>query len=196
MNFASRSKQIVQTTTTLASSPPQKTQLSSPVIADTGATGRFLTSTVPYDHKRPANPGIAVLLPDRSKLNSTHTARLKLLMLPPTACEAHIFPNLASGSLISIGQLCGHGCTTHFDAATVTIRFRSQTILTGRQSPISRLWTLDLPDTTTTPLPTPSMNALVHNPNLAERIAFYHAAMFSPAISTWCDAIDAGHMTS
>jgi hypothetical protein len=39
-------------------------------------------------------------------------------------------------------------------------------------------------------------NAVINNPNLAERIAFYHASMFSPALSTWCTAIDAGHFTS
>jgi hypothetical protein len=31
---------------------------------------------------------------------------------------------------------------------------------------------------------------------LEDRVAFYHAALFSPVISTWCDAIDAGHFTT
>jgi hypothetical protein len=31
---------------------------------------------------------------------------------------------------------------------------------------------------------------------LADRVAFYHAAMFSPVLSTWCAAIDAGHMAT
>jgi hypothetical protein len=31
---------------------------------------------------------------------------------------------------------------------------------------------------------------------IATRVAFYHAALFSPSISTWCDAIDAGHLTT
>ena len=43
---------------------------------------------------------------------------------------------------------------------------------------------------------TSTANAVINNPNLAERIAFYHASMFSPAISTWCAAINAGHFTS
>jgi hypothetical protein len=33
-------------------------------------------------------------------------------------------------------------------------------------------------------------------PHLADRIAFYHAALFSPSLSTWCTAINNGHMTS
>jgi hypothetical protein len=31
---------------------------------------------------------------------------------------------------------------------------------------------------------------------VAERVAFYHAALFSPTMSTWCKAIDAGHFVS
>jgi hypothetical protein len=70
--------------------------------------------------------------------------------------------------------------------------------MSGRRSPISRLWTLDLPGHPAKKrLPIPSLNALIHNPNIAARIAFYHAAMFSPSLSTWCSATeDAGHMSS
>ena len=45
------------------------------------------------------------------------------------------------------------------------------------------------------PLPE-SANYANPSATLTERIAFYHAAMFSPAIKTWCDAIDAGRMTT
>jgi hypothetical protein len=37
---------------------------------------------------------------------------------------------------------------------------------------------------------------MVANNTIADRIAFYHAAAFSPVISTWCDAIDNGHFTT
>jgi hypothetical protein len=40
------------------------------------------------------------------------------------------------------------------------------------------------------------MNTAAHDPKLAERIANFHAVMFSPALSTWCAAIEAGHMTT
>jgi hypothetical protein len=33
---------------------------------------------------------------------------------------------------------------------------------------------------------------LAHD-TVANRIAFYHASLFSPSLSTWCHAIDAGH---
>ena len=35
-----------------------------------------------------------------------------------------------------------------------------------------------------------------NNPSIADRIAFCHASLFSRALSTWCDAIDAGHIAT
>jgi hypothetical protein len=84
-------------------------------------------------------------------------ADLNLLpLLPPAACEAHLFPHLASGSLTSIGQLSDHGCsTTLFTATTIA-------------SASMMAW---------------CFKDITHNPNLAARIvAFYHAAMFSPVL--------------
>jgi hypothetical protein len=178
----------------IASSPPTTLPqtLESPIIADTGATGHFLTSDAPYYDQKAAQPGISVLLPDGSQLQSTHKAQIRLAQLPAQACEAHIFPKLASGSLILIEKLCDHCHTTVFDATTVTVRHRDQIILQGKRSPITKLWSLDLP---TAPA-TPAMNALVQNLNLADRIAFFHAAMFSPTLSTWCSVIDTGHLTT
>jgi hypothetical protein len=196
------SSTLAPSTSPLASFPPTPipkfpTDTQSTVIADTGATGHFLNSNAPYYNKQSAEPGISVMLPDGACIKSTHTAQLIIPQLPPAACEAHIFPHLASGSLISIGQLCDHGCTAlFFDATTITIRLHNQTILTGTRSPITRLWTLDLPTKSEHPNHEHYLNTITNNPNLRERIAFYHATMFSPAISTWCNAIDAGHMTT
>ena len=74
------------------------------LVADTGATSHFLESSASYTNKLVAHPGISVLLPNHGVMKSTHTAQLSLPFLPPEACKAHIFPCLASGSLISIGQ--------------------------------------------------------------------------------------------
>jgi hypothetical protein len=166
--------------------------LESPIIVDTGATGHFLTSNAPHHDQKAAQPGISVLLPDGSQLQSAHTGQIRLPQLPAQACEAHIFPKLASGSLISVEKLCNHGCTAVIDATTFTVGHLDQTLLQGKRSPITKLWTLDLPTEPTTP----AMNALVQNPNLADRLAFFHTTMFSPTLSTWCVAVDAGHLTT
>jgi len=89
----------------------------------------------------------------------------------------------------------------------VTVKYKDCIVLTGTRSSITRLWNLDAPRTVSAPplsvADTPetantssTANAVINNPNLAERIAFYHASMFSPALSTWCTAINAGNFTS
>jgi len=89
----------------------------------------------------------------------------------------------------------------------VTVKYKDCIVLTGTRSSITRLWNLDAPRTVSAPPlsvadtpelnnPPSTANAVINNPNLAERIAFYHASLFSPALSTWCTAIDAGHFTS
>jgi len=185
-----------------ASSPPK-----SPAILDTGATGHFVTTDAPFTNKRAAIPGITAQLPDGGTIQSTHTCSLALPFLPAAAREAHIFQFLASGSLISIELLCDHGCTALFNARTVTIKNKDCIVLTGTRLSITKLWNLEVPhivsappssnaDTPEIASTTSTANAVINNPNLAERIAFYRASMFSPALSTWCTTIDAGHFTS
>ena len=108
---------------------------------------------------------------------------------------------------MTIGLLCDHGCTALFNASTATVKYKDCIVLTGTRLSITRLWNLEVPRTASEPplsvattpkfaSTTSTANAVINNPNLAERIAFYHASMFSPALSTWCTAIDAGHFTS
>ncbi|EEC47130.1 predicted protein [Phaeodactylum tricornutum CCAP 1055/1] len=44
--------------------------------------------------------------------------------------------------------------------------------------------------------PPATAHALVPNTPLANCIAFVHASLFSPALSTWCQALDSGHLTT
>ena len=186
-----------------ASAPPL--HIHSPCIADTGCTGHYIHITTPHSNRTIANPGISVILPDGNTIHSTHTAILDLPHLPPAARIAHIFPTLSSGSLLSIGLLCDHGCTATFNLHTVDITLDGATILTGTRSPTTNLWTIDLSQLRppATPIflshhqPQHRINALLAtDATIARRVAFYHAALFSPSLSTWCTAIDAGHLTT
>ena len=161
----------------------------------------------PYTDLQPAAPGIAVRLPDSCLMHSSHTAVLNLPSLPIAARTAHIFPALASGSLLSIGLLCDHGCHATFTATTVTVTHHGVIIATGARSHTTNgLWRIHLPapdqpldlhPATTSPHPTgATANSVIRHDTVAERIAFYHACMFSPALSTWCAAIDAGRLTT
>ena len=161
----------------------------------------------PHTHRLPAAPDISVLLPNGQTITSSHTATLALHpSLPLSATTAHIFPALSSGSLLSVGLLCDHGCTADFHKDVVTITLAGEPILQGFRSPTTQLWTVDL--TPATPLPVlpsaptlPSFlqaNALLPSTSatIANRVAFFHASLFSPTLSTWCAAIDAGHFST
>jgi hypothetical protein len=78
----------------------------------------------------------------------------------------------------------------------VKIKHNKTLIMEGTRSATTKLWQLQLPSTESPSMATYSCNAMGQLPHLSERIAFYHAALFSPSLSTWCDAIDNGHLTS
>jgi hypothetical protein len=109
--------------------------------------------------------------------------------MPKGANVAHIFPALKHSSLLSVGKLCDHGCDAHFDATTVTINHNEKTMLTGKRShdTIGKLCILDpytpklKPDKEQV---TGFINAALNQDTVANRIAFYHASMFSPVLST------------
>jgi hypothetical protein len=134
-------------------------------------------------------------------MTSTHVAELPLPSLPLAARTCHLFPQLKSGSLLSIGKLCDHGCEAIFTAKAVLVTRDGTTILQGTRSGPYGQWHVTLPTTSSPPQempPCPVAQAITPAPGhlLSDRIAFYHAALFSPVLSTWCDAIDAGHFTT
>jgi hypothetical protein len=55
-----------------------------------------------------------VILPNGEAITSTHTAELDLGNIPLGAHTCHLFPHLRSRSLLSIRQLCDHGCEALF----------------------------------------------------------------------------------
>ena len=196
-------------------SPPIHT-----AILDSGSSHHFLTSSAPCSNRVPIpndSYAIPVHLPDGSTLISSHTANVNLpLCLPPSAVHAHILPGLHPHSLLSIGQLCDSNCTTTFSADQVSVTYNNETILQGTRDPITNLWHLPLPAyehsiaSAINPIPDQYTDHIVQLPayahniasainprsTLADRIAYYHAACYSPVLQTWCDAIDAGNFVT
>jgi len=170
----------------LGPSPPTH---SHNAIADTGATGHFLSLSAPVANKRVTTTPISVVLPDGSTIHSTHTGHLLLShALPATATLAHIFPALGSTSLLSIGQLCDHGCTAVFTADTVAIHLHDELLLKGhRSSTAPTLWTIPLQvPPPSTQLAATAVNTSTKPPDL---VAFAHASLFSPALTTLAQAL-------
>ncbi|GFH50519.1 hypothetical protein CTEN210_06995 [Chaetoceros tenuissimus] len=105
---------------------------------------------------------------------------MKIPNLPREACKAHIIDKLASGNLISLGQLCDVGCKAYMDKNRAYVIYNDKIILQGRRSKETNgLWEMELP-------PAPErINAAVDQATLAERIKFIHASLFSPTLHTW-----------
>ena len=126
-------------------------------------------------------------------MTSTHEGELDLPMLPPAARHIHIVPDLASTSLLSMGQFCDAGCTVTFTATAVEVLYNNAIILRGHRSPDTTLWHLSLLSNPEVP-PVPSHTALaaVGSATPAELVAFAHAALFSPVLSTLQLALQKG----
>ena len=121
-------------------------------------------------------------------MQSTHEGHLDLPDLPPIATKVHIFPTLASGSLLSIGQLCDAGCQATFDKNHLKILYKNKIIMQGTRQP-NKLWTIDSTKHH-------SLNSIIDAPTIKERIEFYHKSLFSPTLSTLAKAIKAGYLTT
>jgi hypothetical protein len=79
----------------------------------------------------PINKSIAIKLPDGSYMTSTHTTCIPFTGIPEATTVAHIFPNLKSGSLLSVGQLRDYDCEAMFTKHTLSITANGNTVLTG-----------------------------------------------------------------
>ena len=92
------------------------------VIIEMGTSGHYLiTNPSPLHAVCPAINPIMVQLLNSSTIVSMHITTILLPHLPSTAGHTHIFPNLVSHSLISVGQLCNHGCEALFTADHMVI---------------------------------------------------------------------------
>jgi hypothetical protein len=117
-----------------------------------------------------------------------------MLQMPPASIHSHILPALAEHSLLSVGQLCDHGCTATFTAKDVTITKNAITLLQGQRA-VDGLWSVPLASTPPAQPHAPEhhINAAIKSSTMAKQIQFLHAACFSPTPSTWIRAINKGH---
>ena len=170
--------------------------------ADTGTTGHFVAikDCAAILDVRVTNAPITVTLPDGSQATSTHIGTLNLPSLPPAARHVDIFPEWI-GSLLSIGVLCDCGLTATYTATAVTITdANGATVLSGHRTHPCKLWFVDIHappsihvEHTSTP-PALFTGAVVTEAKgtQAQIVAYYHAVMCSPAISSFTHAVSKG----
>jgi hypothetical protein len=176
--------------------PPTFTLPHQLAIADTGSTAHFGTIDAPVINKRLSLNPISIRTPNGTIMTLTHEADLDLPMLPPAARHIHIVPELASSSLISMGQLCDAGCSVAFTATDVNVSVNDTVVLTGHRTPNTLLWHFPLPIPTPAPPVNHSALATIDSATPAELVAFAHAALFSPALSTLHRALSKGFITN
>lgn len=164
------------------------------MIADTGTTGHFCeenSNVINIKH----SSGISAIQPDGAPIKSTKIASLGLPELPAAASEAHLFPTLAPGSLISIGQLTDHGCEAHFDKTSMQEVYNRKILLNGVINETTKgLWEMKMPQRNNPPTADHAINVIMKLPSIADRVDFYRACMISPAILTLCKAINVDHL--
>ena len=169
-------------------------------IVYTGCMGHYLVIHSSCYNRQAVQNGISVTLIDGSTVRLTHTAMLSITLVTESACLAHMFPDLISVALISIGQLFDDGFQAIFDADSVNIRKNGITILEVQHDTHNILWniplyssspasTIYLPDPTHTdntivvaPIPiqvTHCANLTIPMPTSANFLWFLHAACFS-----------------
>ena len=127
---------------------------------------------------------------------STHECLLDLPSLPKAARHAYIMPDLQNGTLLSVGQMCDAGCLAYFDKSSAEIWYNQQLVLLGTRSGPNGLWYLvppnEQPSLQEANAARPSFLPASTKP--ADIVAFMHAALGSPVLSTLRKAIDNGYI--
>jgi hypothetical protein len=157
---------------------------------DTAASKHFVTNAFSVN-ARPSDP-IHISQPDGSELISDRITNLQLsdTSLPLDATEANIIPTLTD-PLVSIGQLCNHDCVAVFRKHNATVYHDGEAILQGHRNYSNGLWYCNIPHPKNY-----KCNKLHPTFTVAQRVAYYHACLGSPPLSTFCHAIDAGHLVT
>ena len=167
---------------------------------DTGASGhyvawhdtRFLSDLTPV-----ATP-LSVRLPDGSLASSSHTGYLDLNGLPKELALCHVFPSF-QGTLLSVSAFCEAGLEAHFTSDRVDFRRGDEVVLSGRRTPGTATWFCDLVrSAAAAPAPVaavPACAAVTPATTVKDLVAFHHASLGSPVVSTLEEAVRRGFVS-
>jgi hypothetical protein len=179
--------------------------MSSTVFAkgDSGASKHYFKENDKHVLNNPStdNHGPTVLLPNDDSMTSTSSGLLPFQSsLSKSACKTHIFKDLQSSSLISLGQLCDDNCTVTLTKNLLRVTKNNQVIMRGIRNPSDGLW--DIPITTRSISNSSNhSSSFQHRANViitkdktkTELVKYLHACCFSPATSTFIKAVQNGN---
>jgi hypothetical protein len=95
-----------------------------------------------------------------------------------------------------MGQWCDAGCTLLFDATSLQVSVDDKVVLTGTRTPETRLWQVNLQNSISPEAFQQQAYGAIGSASPAELVAFAHATLFSPALSTLHAALKAGYLTN
>jgi hypothetical protein len=106
--------------------------------ADSGATAHFHQMTNQLHHRpiSDSNPAVHVIVPNSNIMTSTATTNLPLPHIKAATTKLHAFPKLATGSLLSLGQICDNACTAIFNSTSVHMYQDQDVMILPFQPPI------------------------------------------------------------
>ena len=175
-------------------------------VVDTGSTGHYLPPNASCTNKQPIIDGPTVAVADGNTMTATHTANLPFPDMPDEAKRAFLFQGIHR-SLMSVGQMADHNFISTFYKKYATLVHPLVTYVAYRD-PKTGLYLMPM---NATPYPTPPpvpTAALCLDPGKAniwepqclhahkmqsqrDLVMYLHQAAYSPAVTTWCDAINA-----
>jgi hypothetical protein len=127
-------------------------------------------------------------------MESSYTADLDIPELTDAASKAHVFPEMAHHSLLSVGQLCDESYIFTFEQDTVTIcNSESSKLLSGPRDLNTGLWRINLKQTNKH-IPDPIANNVYELRNTGDLVHYLHKALFSPTKSAMIQAVKDRHL--
>ena len=133
-------------------------------------------------------------------MTSTRVRHLRIPSLPPEACSQHLFPDMKTSGLLSIGQLCDAGCTATFTQTTLTVKNKhGEVIITGHRNYIhgNKMWIVHMTHDNPTMPASNTCNAIVLSDTTKKDLAtLHHASLGFPVKSTLINAIDRGFLST
>jgi hypothetical protein len=159
---------------------------------------QLTTFSHPISNQQPTTQLIKICAANGGILESTHVGKISLPLLPLQAQHVHVVPGLASMSLLAMGPLCDARCTIKFNAITAHVWLQEQVVLEGRRN-LPGLWVFQLLMPAVPVLPTnntivPQVNSAIGAPKAVELVAYSHATLFLPALSTLEKVLKCGYV--
>jgi hypothetical protein len=129
-------------------------------------------------------------------MESSRTAELNIPELNAAASVAHVSPEMANHSLISVGKLCNEGYIITFRNVSVTICDPQEfQILGGARDLDTGLWCINL-RTDNQQLQQSVANNVYELHNTGALFHYLHKALFIPTKSALLQAVKNGHLVT